>query len=416
MPLSEAWLCHVRGALGRLEEQSLLRETTRSDNGIVTHFGTNDYLGIAQRRLPDRAAANGEGGREYRGSVLVSGYSKAHENLEDKILELKGLSRRRGSRALLFPSGYAANLSVGMALCTVHEGQDPSQTIHVYSDSLNHASIIDGIRYARATTRRGTGRSVLHIYKHNDARDLRAKLEEENESGLKIVFTESVFSMDGDVCDLRGIVRLKREHKFLLVLDEAHATLVLGDKGGGLAQALGLSSEVDLSVGTLSKAVGSLGGFVVAHTPLLRSIVLNKGRPVIYSTSLPVALVEQACDNICFGMSKEGRKLRQRLRKNVTLLVRALAKRGFLCGSGAMDGELVSPIVPVDMPSERYAMEASLYLRKNHKIFVPAIRPPTVPTSRLRIAVCAMHSEQELLSLADAVAEFERHHRLRSKL
>lgn len=163
---------------------------------------------------------------------------------------MQGLSGRRGASALLFPSGYAANLSVGMSLCALHPGQDTAQCIHIFSDQLNHASIIDGVAYAKA---KGKGKDlVLHIYKHNDVEDLRRQLDETpKERALKIVITESVFSMDGDICSLREIVGLKKERNndFLLVLDEAHATLVFGQNGGGLAQHLGLSSYIDITVG-----------------------------------------------------------------------------------------------------------------------------------------------------------------------
>ena len=161
------------------------------------------------------------------------------------------MSARSGASALLFPSGYAANMSVAMSLCCLHPGQDDCLLpIHVFSDQLNHASIIDGIKYAKAKTSRGREHLFLHVYKHNDMEDLKRKLGEIPEkASLKIVISESVFSMDGDACDLKEIVSLKKRFNFLLVVDEAHATLVLGSKGGGLAQALGLSQFVDITVG-----------------------------------------------------------------------------------------------------------------------------------------------------------------------
>jgi 8-amino-7-oxononanoate synthase len=226
---------------------------------VTVHFGSNDYLGLAHGRAkenlsPSRSLSSSRHG-EYKGSLLVSGFSHHHEELEHKLLELKGLCGRAGACALLFPSGYAANLSLGMSLGTLHPGQDASQRIHIFSDSLNHASIIDGIMYAKARGRgKGKEELLLHIYKHNDVDDLRHQLDATptSEGALKVVFTESVFSMDGDICPLREIVELKKERKndFLLVLDEAHATLVLGQKGGGLAQHLGLSSYIDITVGT----------------------------------------------------------------------------------------------------------------------------------------------------------------------
>ena len=400
------WEGHLQRGLDHLESAHLLRHTRKSDE-MSACFGSNDYLGLAQRRT---AAATTSSFRcpERRGSILVSGYSAAHEDLEEKILELKSLAGCPGACAVLFPSGFAANLSVGMALCSVHAGQNPSQRIHVYSDELNHASIIDGIRFAKAM--KGSRNNLfLHVYKHNDVKDLERQLQ--NSSGsdtgsLSVVFSESVFSMDGDICDLRGIAQLKQDHKFLLVLDEAHATLVMGDRGGGVAQALGLSHEVDLAVGTLSKAVGSFGGFAVARSGLLRSILLNKGGPVIYSTALPSALVREALTNIDIGMGEQGSAMREKLRKNVRFLTKALVERGFICGEGGgKEAQLMGPIIPVAMPSEQFALRTSSHLWEKHGIFVPAIRPPTVPTSRLRIAVLATHSLKDLLLLADALTE-----------
>ena len=397
------WRTHIESEVSRLRSSSLLRETRVRT--AAHHYGCNDYLGLAR-------AGTGEGSGEddHRGSLLVSGYSEAHRLLEKRIVELKGLSECPGASALLFPSGYAANLSVGMALCALHPGQDPNQEIHVFSDRLNHASIIDGIRFARLASR-GKGRVALHVYEHNDARDLERKLveaEAKNPNILKIVFSESVFSMDGDVCDIRGLVALRRRHDFLFVLDEAHATLVLGRDGGGLAQATGLCREVDVAVGTLSKAVGSLGGFVVVLSPPLRSIILNKGRPLIYSTSLPKTVVLKALRNVAIGISQEGRDLRSKLRRNVRFLATSLAGAGLVPGPPTPGEEdLVSPILPIPMASEEEALEASAFLESRHGIFAPAIRPPTVPTSRLRIAVSALHSERDLVHLVSSLVRFK---------
>ena len=327
---------------------------------------------------------------------------------------------------MLFPSGYAANLSVGMALgSAAHPAAQDSLShntrVHIYSDQLNHASIIDGIKYARTKAERS--KLFLHIYKHNDMRDLQTKLRKTSgENDLKIVISESVFSMDGDICHLRDIVKLKEKYGFLLVLDEAHATLVFGERGGGLAQHLNCTSSVDIVVGTLSKAIGSMGGFIVVHTPLLRSIILNKGRPVIYSTALPVSMVQTAIRNINVSLSQRGEEMRTTLQRNILYLRRRLIDAGF-SQEGKGDKEIylqvshpkdllgvASPILPIRMPSEHCATKASQYLKDHFGIFVPAIRPPTVPvgTSRLRIAVTAAHSVQDLSTLVHALTTYKR--------
>lgn len=335
----------------------------------------NDYLGLATHaevRGAAAAAARAHGmGR--RGSALVCGYSPEHAALERELAELKG-----AEACLLFPTGFAANSGVLAALAG-------SDRVTVFSDALNHASIVDGARLA------AKGGAALQVYRHKDLGHLRELLAA-CRTPLKLVVTDTMFSMDGDTADLRGLAALKAEHDFLLVADEAHGTLVFGrGAGGGVAQLQGAEAGVDVHVGTLSKAFGCLGGFAACSRPV-RELLATKARPFVFSTALPLPVVAAARAALRVAR-RDGDALRAKLFRNINLLRNGLG----LGGSS-------SPIVPLVLGTEARALAASAALRREG-FHVTAIRPPTVPpgTARLRVALSAAHTTGEVLGLVDAL-------------
>lgn len=330
-------------------------------------FSTNDYLGLSRHPAVCQAVATTalEVGTGSCGSPLVCGYSNLHHSLEKELAELK-----HTESALLFASGYSANLATIRALAT--------EDTAIFSDALNHASIIDACRLARVT---------CHVYKHKDMDHLEGLIRQ-SKTSHKIIVTDSVFSMDGDTAPLKDIARIKNQYDCLLVIDEAHGTLVLGEHGGGLAEALGVIEQVDVHVGTLSKAFGGLGGFV-ASSSLIRDWLVNFARPYIYSTALPPPMVAAA--RTALNLTRDG-QLQKDLLDNIEFLGQLLGR------------VLPTPIVPFIFSDERQALRAAadLFDRGFHVI---AIRPPTVPkgTSRLRITVQATHSKKQLHNLVSAL-------------
>jgi 8-amino-7-oxononanoate synthase len=325
----------------------------------VLSFASNDYLGLAAH-LTVRAAAISAIERFGTGAMasrLIVGTRSLHRELEQAIAEWK-----RTESALVFSSGYAANMGV---LATLG-GAD----VTLFSDELNHASIIDGCRLAKART---------VVYRHLDLDHLQQLLRQT--IGRKIVVTESVFSMDGDCAPLQALAELCVEHGALLVLDEAHA--VLGPK---LIPVNGLQV---LHVGTLSKTLGALGGFVAGSNRLIE-LLINRARTFIFTTGLSPADTAAALAALRICESDEGERLRARLRFLIDML----------------QPHHPSAIVPIVLGEDSAALDAAAQLRERG-IHVPAIRPPTVPrgTSRLRVALSAAHTEISVQLLRHALDE-----------
>ena len=320
-------------------------------------FASNDYLGLASHTRVRAAAicAIERFGAGSMASRLIVGTRSLHCELESAIAVWK-----HAERALVFSSGYAANLGV---LATLGE-----QDVTLFSDELNHASIIDGCRLAKARTL---------IYRHLDLEHLATLLKQS--PGRKIVVTESVFSMDGDSAPLQQLAQLCVEHGALLVLDEAHAVL------GPTLQPLG-DLQV-LHVGTLSKTLGSLGGFVAGSSRLIE-LLINRARTFIFTTGLSPADTAAALAAVQICESQEGQQLRERLRARIDML---------------QPGH-PSAIVPVIFGEDAAALAAAAKLR-DVGIHVPAIRPPTVPpgTARLRVALSASHTEAMVTRLRQAL-------------
>ncbi|MBI3950978.1 MAG: 8-amino-7-oxononanoate synthase [Acidobacteria bacterium] len=356
----------------------------------VCLFSTNDYLGLSGHPsvLARMLQLTEEFGFGPRGAALLCGYTVLHEQLEQEIARLK-----RTEAALLFPTGYMANLGILQAL----GGRDAA----IFSDELNHASIIDGCRLSK---------SKVYVYRHTDVDHLEACVRAST-AGRKIIITEGLFSMDGDRAPLTEMVEVKEKYGCLLILDEAHSTLVFGEKGGGLAEHFGVGDRVDVQMGTLSKALGSLGGYAATHR-LLREYLLNRARSFIFTTALPIPAVAAALAALeTFGSQPA---LRASLWRNIESLSTLLDQSQLSNWWGVnKDHRWPGPIFPLVVGEAVTALELSqrLFDRGFH---VPAIRPPTVPvgTSRLRLSLSARHQPGHLVALVNTLEDERR--RLRS--
>ncbi|HEY7961449.1 MAG TPA: 8-amino-7-oxononanoate synthase [Solirubrobacteraceae bacterium] len=350
------------------------------DGKPVLLLCSNNYLGLADHPRVREAAADAamRWGVGAGASRLVSGTMTIHRRLEERLAAFEG-----SEACVLFGSGYLANLGVIGALA------GPGDT--VFSDELNHASIVDGCRLSRAH---------VVVYRHLDTEHLQWSLRRHGGEGRRLIATDSVFSMDGDVAPLQEIVELAQEHGARVMVDEAHATGVLGPGGRGAVAEAGLQGEVDVLVGTLSKALGSYGAYVCADATIVRYLI-NTARSLIFSTAPSPPAVAGAL--AALELLHERPHKVERLHGAARALRGALAAEGFPVTPGEM------PIVPLLAGEERAAMrmcQAAL----EHGVFAQAIRPPTVPagTSRLRLAVTASHTPAELRRAAGVLAQAAR--------
>jgi 8-amino-7-oxononanoate synthase len=341
------------------------------DGKPVLLLCSNNYLGLADHPRVREAAAEAamRYGAGSGASRLVSGNMTMHRRLEEQLAEFKG-----SEACVLFGSGYLANAGVVSALA--REGDV------VFSDALNHASIIDGCRLARAET---------FVYRHVDVDHLEWGLRHAEGRGSLIV-TDGVFSMDGDVAPLTEIVELAQRYDARVMVDEAHGTGVLGADGRGAVAAAGLEGEVDVIVGTLGKALGSYGAYVCCEQQMAKYLV-NTARTLIFSTALPPPTVAAAM--AALELLREQPRRVEKLRRNGSVLRAALADHGAPVPPGD------TPIVPLivgDATDAVNACERAL----ERGVFAQAIRPPTVPpgSSRLRLAVMASHTKTELREAA----------------
>lgn len=341
------------------------------DGRPVLLLCSNNYLGLADHPRVREAAADAamRWGVGAGASRLVSGTMRVHRRLEQRLAEFKG-----AEAALLFGSGYMANVGVVSALARRGEV--------VFSDELNHASIIDGCRLSRAET---------FVYRHCDTGHLDWALRRAGDRSALIV-TDSVFSMDGDIAPLLELVELARRHRARLVVDEAHGVGCMGPGGRGAVHEAGLEREVDVVVGTLGKALGAYGAYVTCDGELARYLV-NASRPFIFSTAPPPPAVAAAL--AALDVLAGGDRLVQRLAANADALRDELAREGFdVSGSSTQIVPLVIGDAALSMRICEQAIERG--------VFAQAIRPPTVPegTSRLRLAVMATHTGEELREAA----------------
>jgi|SRR5207248_1641254 len=355
-------------------------EVQTADGEPLINFSSNDYLGLSSH--PAIRMALGEGAQQWGAgsgaSRLVCGDYLPHHELERELARFEGTKA-----AVLFNSGYAANCGLVPAFA------GPEDV--VLSDALNHASLVDGCRLSRART---------EVYPHVDVGALEAALRRARQQGARrvLVTTDTVFSMDGDIAPLQRIAEACERYQALLVVDEAHATGVLGPRGSGLVGHLGLGDRVDLRMATLSKGIGVFGAYVAASRACC-DLLLNRARPLIFSTALPPAVSRAALVALRIVSGSEGDALRQRLRRSVERFAVGLRSLG-------LPAEAATPIFPIVLGAPEAALSAAAQLRKRGLLVKP-IRPPTVPagSSRLRIVLTAAHTDAHLDQLLSALRE-----------
>lgn len=381
---------HFSDRLAKLKSEHRFRTLSRIDSpqGRILNFegknylnfASNNYLGLACH--PALSEAMKRSLRNYGvgagASRLINGSMTPHHHLEKKLAEFKGTEA-----ALLFNSGYHANL--GALSCLLGEGDV------IFSDELNHASMIDGMRLSKAEK---------IIYPHHDMSDLREKLKNKRSSskGNFLIATESVFSMDGDLAKLSELAELAMEFDALLYVDEAHATGVFGENGAGLCESLRHHAVFPrlIQMGTLGKALGCFGAYIAASKEII-DFLINFSRPFIYTTALPPALAEAA--SAALEMVRTQAQLRRELWQRIELFRRLMQKL-----FPKLTSSIESPIIPIIIGEAEQTLDLSQRL-KEAGFWISAIRPPTVAegSSRLRITLMATHHEEDLENLVMAL-------------
>jgi len=393
---------HLQGKLDELQAQSLTRFTRVAETGTAPRqvvrgadgqarellmFCSNDYLGLAAH--PAIAKALSEGAQIYGGgagaSPLVSGHSRAHHDVQAQLAEWFSPWIPE-ARAIGFCTGYMANLAVVAALGDAHA--------EIFSETLNHASLIDGTRLAKAKVTR---------YAHLDLRELRGQLAASG-ARIKLIVTDAVFSMDGDIAPLPGLLALAEEFDAWLIVDDAHGFGVLGAGGAGSLEYFGLRSERLILMGTLGKSAGLSGAFVVAHKTITEYL-LQAARNYIFSTASPPAVEHALLTSFALIRGSEGRARREQLER-----LQARWRQGIKALLDRHPGlpwrltESSTPIQPLIVGGNAEVMALAAALEAEG-LRVPGIRPPTVPKgeARLRITLCATHSEADVDRLIAAL-------------
>ena len=381
---------HTYRTMRHIESPEAAHVMLRDANGISSEqvlLASNSYLDLADVPELKQAMADAvlKWGTGSGGARLTTGNKTPHVELEAEIARFKG-----EEAAITFNTGYMANVGTISALCGKGD--------YIFSDELNHASIIDGIRLSRAK---------CFVYKHNNMADLeRVILEakaDAREQAAKfcadfrgMIVTDAVFSMDGDLANLPELLKIAKTHEVLLMIDEAHATGVLGKTGRGLAEHYGCE-HADVTVGTLSKAVAAEGGFVAGKQKLI-DFLRNKSRSFIFTTAMAPAVAAATLNNLKFIEAHPERV--QQLRGNVDFFCESLRCEGLNVATSP------SAIVPIVIGDEAKAMQISATLQE-HGILIPAIRYPTVAkgSARLRASLMATHTHEELKLAAKNIAE-----------
>jgi 8-amino-7-oxononanoate synthase len=379
-----AWIAEH---LNSLDERNLRRRlhartgrqsvTVESDGKRLINFGSNDYLGLAG---DERIAAAVKSAVEQHGwgagaSPLITGYSELHERLEQHLAQLES-----AESALLFTSGYAANVGTLTSLV----GKEDA----IFSDEQNHASIVDGCRLSRAQ---------IFVYPHRDVERLRQMLAAATGFRRRLIVTDTVFSMEGDTAPLHELTGLAERFDAMLMVDEAHATGVFGHSGAGWTEVCSLEEAIHIRVGTLSKGLGSIGGFVVGPSSL-RELLLNTARSYIFSTALPAAACAAGLAALDIVQAEPW------LSEN--LLAYAAHLRASLQELGYDTGGSQSQVIPIIIGDAGRTMELSAALRQRGYL-VPGIRPPSVAAGRslLRISVTAAHTEEMIEELVTSLRD-----------
>ena len=352
------------------------------DGRPLVNLASNDYLGLEAPAL-----VGGAGAAAARmgspGSRLASGNDESYAGLEAALA-----AHRSAGAAVVYPTGYMANL--GAVQCLAGPGDA------ILSDSLNHASVIDACRLSGAR---------ITVYAHNDMDSLRGALAGAGGGGRVFVLTEGVFSMDGDVAALPEICELAASHGASVVLDDAHGDFVMGDGGRGTADALGVGGMVDVHTGSLSKGLGSFGGYVAADASVA-DLLVNASRPLVYTSALPPAVVLDAAARMADGRARESRRLR--LWSNVGRLGGGLASLGFECGAAGRGAAGAAPggpthIIPVMVGKEGAAVDLGAELARLGVYALP-VRYPTVArgAARIRVSVTALLTDADIECALDA--------------
>lgn len=366
---------NIASELKQLELSGLRRSLSpRPGDGFI-NFASNDYLGLANDpRLKEAAIKTIERyGTSASSSRLLSGTSDIHSELEFALAKLKG-----AETSLVFSSGYQANIGAITSLMSLGDA--------VIIDRLCHASIIDACHLSGAK---------LLVYKHCDLNNLEHVLSRSSQYRRRLIITEGVFSMDGDIAPLPGIAVLAKRYGAWIMVDDAHGTGVLGQDGSGTTGLMNVAGKIDIIMGTLSKALGSLGGFIAGSKELIE-ILVNKARPFIYTTALPPAQAAAALQAI--KIIKEEPWRREKVLGLAANLRQALASLGLKI----VDGN--STIVPVILGNVAPTMKYAEVLYKNG-ILAPAIRPPTIPqgSSRIRFSLTANHITNDINKVAQVL-------------
>jgi 8-amino-7-oxononanoate synthase len=386
----------VRAQLDALESRSLTRrrrtaETACAPRQVVDGrellaFCSNDYLGLAAHPRVVEALREGASlyGAGSGASHLVSGHSRAHALLEERLAAFEA-PHLASARALYFCTGYMANLAVLTGLGATADAM-------IFSEALNHASLIDGARLARAG---------VTVYPHGDVAALDAQLAA-SAAPTKIVVTDSVFSMDGDLAPLPALLALCERHGAWLVVDDAHGFGVLGETGRGALEHFGLRSPNLVYVGTLGKAAGVGGAFVAAHEAVVE-LMIQRARPYIYTTAAAPALAHALLASVDIIEGEEGAARRAHLRALIAQLDDGLRLERW---QRPVSTTAIQPII-IGANDEALAAAARLH---EQGLWVPAIRPPTVApgTARLRVTLSAAHTEQDVAQLTAALNQLER--------
>lgn len=369
----------IEDELKKIEEKGLFRVLTELESaqtpevliGGERHLllSSNSYLGLTTDPRVKKASIDAieKYGTGSGGSRLVSGSSDLHRELEHRLARFK-----KAEAAILFSSGYLANVGTIAALV------GPGDT--VLSDELNHASIIDGCRLSRANVK---------IYRHLDTNHLSSLLAEvSTEKGRKLIVTDSVFSMDGDVAPLPEIIEIAERYGAMLMIDEAHATGVLGSRGSGATEHFGVDGRVHIVMGTLSKAVGSLGGYVAGSRRLI-DFIRNRVRTYIFDTSLPAACL--AASLAAIDIIEHEPERRERLLSHVERLKQGVEGLGLTVLPSS------SAIVPVLIGEVEKTLAFARILREE-RVYAPAVRPPSVPQGmcRIRATLMATHTDEHI--------------------
>ena len=389
-------IAHLDGQLRELDERGLTRRRRVAgtpcaprlvvDGRPLLAFCSNDYLGLAAH--PALVAALAEGAQLYGagsgGSHLISGHSRAHELLEERLAEFL-CPHLDNARALTFSTGYMANLAMLTAL-----GLDSGAEI--FSEQLNHASLIDGARLARAR---------VHLYPHADLAALEALLVASSAQS-KLVVTDSVFSMDGDIAPLPQLLALCERHGAWLIVDDAHGFGTLGANGRGALEHFNLRSPNLVYMGTLGKAAGVAGAFVAAHASVIE-LIIQRARPYIYTTAAPPALAHALLASLDIIGGAEGAARRAHLGALIEQFRQDLRLERW---QHPAPSTAIQPII-IGANDEALRVGAGLY---GQGLWVPAIRPPTVApgTARLRVTLCAAHTHEDVAQLIAALNLLER--------